>query len=83
MTYACHLSAQFLRFRDTERVVALIEKYGLPTYAEFDKEMAFEVLQKDKKKMRNEMNNVLLEKIGKGAIKTIPMDQLKTIILSL
>lgn len=83
MTYACHLSAQFLRFRETERVVSLIEKYGLPTYAEFDKEKAFEVLQKDKKKVRNEMNYVLLEKIGKGAIRTIPMEELKTLILSL
>lgn len=83
MTYACHISEQVLKFRDTERVVNLIEKYGLPTYAEFDKQMAFDVLQKDKKKVRNDMNYVLLEKIGKGVVRTLPMDQLKSIILSL
>lgn len=83
MTYACHLSSRILSFRDTERVVELIEKYELPTYAEFDREMAFDVLQKDKKKVRNEMNYVLLEKIGKGVVRKIPMDQLKSIILSL
>lgn len=83
MTYACHISEQLAGFRDTERVTRVLEKYHLPTYAEFDREMAFEVLQKDKKKVRNEMNYVLLQKIGRGIIRTIPMQQLKEIIAAL
>jgi 3-dehydroquinate synthase len=83
MTYACHISEQLTGFKETKRVVNVLEKYQLPTYASFDKEKAFEVLQKDKKKVRNEMSYVLLQKIGKGIVKTIPMGQLKSIIESL
>ncbi len=77
MTYACHLSQQRSGFAETERVVRLLEKYNLPTYASFNRKKAFEVLQKDKKKVRDEISFVLLRKIGKGLIKNIPMAELK------
>lgn len=80
MTYACLISQRLNGFRDTERVVTLLEKYNLPTYASFDKEKAFDVLQKDKKKVRNEINYVLLDKIGKAVVKKIPLSDLKEII---
>ncbi len=83
MTYACHISEQLAGFKQTEKVTDLLSKYGLPTYAEFDKTKAFEILQKDKKKVKSEMNYVLLEKIGKGVVKNIPMTDLKKIITSL
>jgi len=60
-----------------------LEKYGLPTYANFDKQNVFEVLKMDKKRERKEINYVLLEKIGKGVIKTISLDQLEKIIRGL
>jgi 3-dehydroquinate synthetase len=80
MTYACHISQQLTGFKQTERVTSLLNKYGLPTYAEFDKAKAFEILQKDKKKAKSEMSYVLLEKIGKGVVKNIPLNELKLII---
>ncbi|NML23235.1 3-dehydroquinate synthase [Pseudoflavitalea sp. G-6-1-2] len=80
MTMACHLSAKLAGFKDTDRVVRVLEQYGLPTYAEFDKNAAFDVLQKDKKKERTTMNYVLLDKIGKGIVQQVPMNQLKTLI---
>ncbi|HLP37282.1 3-dehydroquinate synthase [Lacibacter sp.] len=83
MTYACHISEQLTGFKQTQKVVSLLSKYGLPTYAEFDKKKAFEILQKDKKKVKAEMSYVLLNKIGKGVVKNIPLTQLKTIIESL
>jgi len=83
MTYACHISEQLNGFKQTEKVTDLLSKYGLPTYAEFDKTKAFDILQKDKKKVKSEMNYVLLEKIGKGVVKSIPMTDLKKIITSL
>ena len=58
----------------------LIEKYDLPTFADFDKQKVFEVLKMDKKRERKEMNYVLLEKIGKGIVKSIPLKQLEKII---
>ena len=80
MTYACHISKQLTGFKQTEKVVKVLEQYGLPTYATFDKQKAFEVLKMDKKRERKEMNYVLLEKIGKGVVKSIPMNQLEKII---
>ncbi len=80
MTYACHISEQLAGFKQTERVVKVLAKYGLPTYAEFDKQKAFEVLKMDKKRERKEMNYVLLEKIGKGVVKSIPLARLEKII---
>ena len=77
MTYACHVSQQRAGFAETERVVRLLEKYNLPAYASFNRKKAFEVLQKDKKKVRDEISFVLLQKIGKGIIKNIPMEELK------
>jgi 3-dehydroquinate synthase len=83
MTYASHISQQLNGFKDTERVVSVLEKYGLPTYAKFDKQKVFDVLKMDKKRERAEMNYVLLEKIGKGVIKSIPMRELEKIIQEL
>jgi 3-dehydroquinate synthase len=83
MTYACHFSERIIGFGETSRVVSILEKYGLPTYANFDKRKVFEVLKMDKKRERREINYVLLEKIGKGVIKTISLDQLARIIEAL
>ena len=34
MTYACHISEQLTGFKQTERVVKVLEQYDLPTYAD-------------------------------------------------
>ena len=83
MTYACHISEQLVGFKQTERVLTVIDKYNLPTYASFDKQKVFDVLKMDKKRERKEMNYVLLEKIGKGMVKSISLKQLERIISSL
>jgi 3-dehydroquinate synthase len=83
MTYACHISKQMTGFKRTEKVVKVLEQYQLPTYMSFDKQKAFEILKMDKKRERKEMNYVLLEKIGKGVVKSIPLTQLEEIISSL
>jgi len=83
MTYASHISEQLTGFRETERIVNVLEKFGLPTHAKFDKQKVFDVLKMDKKRARKEINYVLLEKIGKGVIKPIPLNQLEKIIQDL
>jgi 3-dehydroquinate synthase len=83
MTYACHISEQLAGFKQTGKVVKALEQYQLPTYKSFDKQKAFDVLKMDKKRERKEMNYVLLEKIGKGVVKSIPLIQLEKIISSL
>jgi 3-dehydroquinate synthase len=80
MTYACHISEQLAGFKQTAKVVSVLEQYNLPTYASFNKQKVFDVLKMDKKRERKEMNYVLLEKIGKGVIKSISFKQLENII---
>ncbi len=80
MTYACEISKQLLGFKQTEVVTQVLEQYGLPTYADFDKKKVFEVLKMDKKRARKEMNYILLEKIGKGIVLPIPLDDLENLI---
>lgn len=83
MTYACHISEQLTGFRQTERVIRLLEQYHLPTYASFDKDKVFRILKMDKKRERKEMNYVLLDRIGKGVVKSISLKKLEQILQQL
>jgi 3-dehydroquinate synthase len=83
MVAACILSEQFSNFKDTGRIISLLSKYGLPTLAEFNAKKAFEVLKMDKKKVQQKLNYVLLNKIGEGFVKAIPIDQLEKLIHSI
>jgi len=83
MTYASVISEKIAGFKEADRVAKLISQYDLPTYLEFDRKKVFDVLLMDKKREKNEINYVLLEKIGKGIIKPIPLSQLVSIISNL
>lgn len=83
MVYACRVSEKLTGFSDTDRVIKVIEKYNLPTNIEFDKQKVFDVMKMDKKRERKEMNYILLDKIGKGIVKAIPVAKLEKIITDL
>lgn len=83
MTYASQISEMLTGFREAGRVVKVLEKYNLPTYASFDKQKVFDVLKMDKKRERKEMNYILLEKIGKGVVRSIDLKTLEQIINNL
>jgi len=83
MTYASVISQKIIGFKEPERVARLLLQYDLPTFAAFDKQKVFEVLKMDKKRERKEMNYIMLEKIGKGIVKSIPLKQLEEIIQEL
>ncbi|NII25609.1 3-dehydroquinate synthase [Pseudoflavitalea sp. X16] len=80
MVAACSISAQLVKFKDSEKVIKVLAQYGLPVHTDFDRTKAFDILKMDKKRERKDMNYVLLEKIGKGVVKSIPLVQLETII---
>lgn len=80
MTAACEFSAELTGFKDAQEVIDLLDQYGLPTHAEFDKKQAIQNLKMDKKKEKAAMNYVLLEKIGKGIVRSIPIKQLEGLI---
>lgn len=80
MVAACRFSEKLVGFRQTEKLIQLLEKFNLPVYAEFDKEKVFKVMKMDKKRERKEINYVLIEKIGKATIKPISINQLAKLL---
>jgi len=83
MTYASVISEKITGFKEAERVAKLLLQYNLPTFSAFDRKKVFDVLKMDKKREKNEINYVLLDKIGKGVVKAIPLSQLENIISNL
>ncbi|HYF33631.1 MAG TPA: 3-dehydroquinate synthase [Chitinophagaceae bacterium] len=80
MSYASVLSQKINGFKEAARVIELIEQYGLPANIEFEKEKVFEVMRMDKKREKQEIHYVLLEKIGKGVVQPISIKQLEKFI---
>jgi 3-dehydroquinate synthase len=83
MAYASVISEKITGFRDANKVTRLLLQYNLPTFIEFDKQKVFQVMKMDKKREKKEINYVLLEKIGKGVVKTMPLTQLEKLIQDL
>jgi 3-dehydroquinate synthetase len=79
MVAACNLSEQLtgLHFDEAKRIVLLLAKYHLPVDIETDYEKVFNVLKMDKKRSKNEMNFILLTKIGHAVIQPILLDTLQ------
>jgi len=78
MAAACNLSEQLagLHFDEARRVVMLLAKYHLPVDIETDHEKVFEVLKMDKKRVRDEVDFILLSRIGMAEIKPVPLSTL-------
>jgi 3-dehydroquinate synthetase len=83
MTAACKISATLTGFKESDRVIKVLDQYGLPTLAQYDKQKAFDVLKMDKKREKAAMNFVLLQKLGKGVVQSISMDKLEAIVKAL
>lgn len=79
MVAACNLSEQLtsLHFEEAKRIVLLLAKYHLTVDIETDDEKVFEVLKMDKKRSGNEMNFILLKKIGEAVIQPIGLKLLQ------
>jgi 3-dehydroquinate synthase len=82
MVAACMISEEFTDFRETERVIGTLKRYGLPTLAAFDPKEVMNVLRMDKKRVKDSMNYILLDKIGRGVVKVIPIAQLEKLVQS-
>ncbi len=80
MVYAAKISQVLQGFTGTGLLVDTLKQYGLPTAMHFNVEEAMVVMQKDKKKATAGMQYVLLNKMGKGVIETIPMKTLQKLI---
>jgi 3-dehydroquinate synthetase len=67
-------------FKEAKRVASLIVQYQLPAFYKFDANKALQVMQADKKRVKDVINYVLLEKIGKGIIKPLTIREIKPVI---
>jgi 3-dehydroquinate synthase len=83
MAYASVISEEILGFKDANKVARLLMQYDLPTFVEFDRQKVFAVMRMDKKRQKKDLNYILLEKIGKGIVRSIPIIQLEKIINNL
>lgn len=76
MAFAARLSKSILTFKHSDRVVHVIEKYGLPVSISYNKDEIFEVLKSDKKGSSEGMNYILLKSIGKGVVQRLPLEEI-------
>ncbi|HEY4337640.1 MAG TPA: 3-dehydroquinate synthase [Puia sp.] len=83
MVAASMISEEFTPFKETGRVIDVLKRYGLPTAAEFNAKQVMDVLRMDKKKVKDMMNYVMLNKIGQGVVKAIPLTELEKLVQSI
>ncbi len=80
MSIAARLSETLTSFKEKDRLIELIEKYHLPISFHFNTDKVFEVMQADKKRVKDVISFVLLGKIGKAIIKNISINSLKQLL---
>ncbi|MBS1599870.1 MAG: 3-dehydroquinate synthase [Bacteroidetes bacterium] len=83
MVIACIVSEELGKFKGTKRVVDLLTRYQLPVKTEMDSRKIVEILKMDKKKVHQSIKYVMLNKIGKGVVQTIPVDLLEKMLHSI
>jgi 3-dehydroquinate synthetase len=83
MVIAAYLSEHLAGFKEAKRVAALIMQYRLPAFYKFDVDKTFQVMQADKKRVKDVINYVLLERIGKGITKPLKPEEIKPVLTQL
>lgn len=81
MAFAAGLSEKITGFPDKERLIRLLEKYELEPNRSFDKEKVNDIIRLDKKREKEHINFILLERTGKGIVHPVPVHQLEQAIL--
>jgi 3-dehydroquinate synthase len=85
MAVACRISEEINGFSEagTRQVTTLLSRYGLPVLFTSDKQKTWEILQHDKKKSGNDLSFIVLDEIGKAAVKAISLEHLYKIFNSI
>jgi 3-dehydroquinate synthase len=82
MVAAAAISEEINGFHPEEKaaLVRLLQQYGLPVQLQLNKDRIWELLLMDKKRDNGVMHFILLDKIGKGIIRAVPLVQLKELL---
>ncbi|MFT4204416.1 MAG: 3-dehydroquinate synthase [Chitinophagaceae bacterium] len=83
MVVAAYLSKSISGFKQSERLVKVIEQYGLPAYYDYDVQPALHNMLSDKKRVRDIINYVLLEKIGHAVYRPLTIAAIAPVVESL
>ncbi len=83
MHYATSISDKIYGSKNTEHLDELLVKYGLPIKLKFDAQKVYNLMLSDKKRSGNTLQYILLEKIGKGVIQNMPVNELKKLIVEI
>ncbi len=65
-----------LDMKEVERIEVILKKYGLPTSINTDEASIIHLIRQDKKRQGNDIRFVLLDRIGHGLLRSIPLDTL-------
>ena len=78
MVMAANLSEKrgYLKRKDTERIVKILNRLGLPTKVRLDKKKVLDALRKDKKRSGENINFVLLNDMGNAVMEEISIREL-------
>ncbi|MEY3687474.1 MAG: 3-dehydroquinate synthase [Bacteroidota bacterium] len=77
MVFAAWLSEKIIGLKKSSEIIQVLGQYKLPTFASFDADRVFNVLVMDKKRVSNTMHFILLNRIGKGVVHPIKLNQLQ------
>ncbi len=85
MVVASKLSAKkgLLSTQDTKRIEALLTKLALPISLDTDREQMMDAIKKDKKRMGDVIDFVLLDGIGKATLEKISIKELEEVVFDL
>ena len=77
MVLAAKISAQEVGFDELEKIKTVLKNYNLPTSIKFEAATIFKLLKLDKKRSGEQLNFILLQKMGKALIKPISLAELE------
>ncbi len=80
MVFAAYLSKNLLDFNAAERLIKVIEQYGLNSFFDYDSADALEKMRSDKKRINDYIHFVVLEKIGKAVYLPLKMEQIASVM---
>jgi 3-dehydroquinate synthase len=83
MVIACMISVQVTGLDKcvTEDLKKLLTKYHLPVKINIDTKKAMEVLRMDKKRVKDTIEYILLDKVGKGVVHPLPIDIIENALI--
>lgn len=77
MVFAAQLSERQTGFTSTQRIITLLERYGLPVTLDYDRDHALRLMQADKKRAGSMIQYILLEAIGSAVIRPLTIEVIK------